>query len=305
MVGNQTHVTEFILIGFSQSLQIRILLFILFLVFYASAILGNVFLFFIVLVSPRMHTPMYFFLCNLSFIDIGYSSNSLPKMMVDIFSRRRRISVTGCLAQINTGIFLGETECTLLAVMAYDRYIAICFPLYYTTIMNRRVCTKIIVILWVGNFLISTIPMILKPLVFCGENKVDHFVCEIIAILSLACGDISFYETTIFVLGLFTLLLPLVFIVVSYICIIYSVLTIRSVAGRSRAFSTCASHLTVIFMYYGATITVYMAPSDTFSSKHKYIALLYGTATPTLNPLIYSLRNSDIKDAFRKKFYFF
>ncbi|KAG8547020.1 hypothetical protein GDO81_029319 [Engystomops pustulosus] len=303
MLGNQTHVTEFILTGFSQSLEIRIFLFILFLTLYVTTIFGNSLLIFIVIVSPRMHTPMYYFLCHLSFIDVCYSSNSLPKMIIDIFSKKKSISVVGCLAQINVGLFLGETECILLAVMAYDRYIAICFPLHYTTIINRRVCTNIAVILWVGNLLVSTIPMILKPLVFCGENKVDHFVCEIIAILSLACGDVSFYTTTIFVLGLFTLLLPLGFIVVSYVCIIYSVLKIR--AGRSRAFSTCVSHLMVVTMYYGATITMYMVPADTFSSQKKYLALLYGVATPTLNPLIYSLRNSDVKDAFKTFLYKF
>ncbi|CAJ0966816.1 unnamed protein product [Ranitomeya imitator] len=245
-----------------------------------------------------MHTPMYYFLCHLSFIDVCYSSNSLPKMMIDVFSKKKTISIVGCLAQINTGIFLGETECLLLAVMAYDRYVAIRLPLHYTVIMNRKVCTNITFILWFGNFFISTIPMILKPLVFCGENKVDHFVCELIAILSLACGDISFHKMTIFVLGLFTLLLPLVFIVGSYVCIIYSVLKIRS--GKSRAFSTCVSHLTVVFMYYGATITMYMAPANTYSSKQKYIALLYGAATPALNPLIYSLRNSDVNEAYKK-----
>ncbi|KAM4043922.1 olfactory receptor 5V1-like [Anomaloglossus baeobatrachus] len=252
------------------------------------------------MVSPQMHTPMYYFLCHLSFIDVCYSSNSLPKMMIDIFSTIRRISIVGCLAQINTGIFLGETECLLLALMAYDRYVAICLPLNYTVIMNRKVCTNIMVVLWVGNFIISTIPMIVKPLLFCGDNKVDHFVCELIAILSLACGDISFHKTAIFVFGLFTILLPLVLIVVSYVCIIHSVLKIRS--GKSRAFSTCTSHLTVVLMYYGATITMYMAPANTYSSKQKYIALLYGAAMPALNPLIYSLRNSDVNEAYKKYF---
>ncbi|KAG9461152.1 hypothetical protein GDO78_017913 [Eleutherodactylus coqui] len=231
--------------------------------------------------------------------NICYSSGSLPKIMVDIFTRKRTISVIGCLTQINVGLFLGETECILLAVMAYDRYIAICFPLHYTIIMNRTACAYITAILWVGNLMVSTIPMNAKPLVFCEENTVDHFVCELIAIMSLACGNVAFYKTTIFILGLFTLLLPFVLIVLSYICIIYSVLKIRSAVGRSRAFSTCVSHLTVVCMYYGATITMYMAP-NTFSPKQKYIALLYGAAAPTLNPLIYSLRNSDVKEALKK-----
>ncbi|XP_077345276.1 olfactory receptor 13D1-like [Lithobates pipiens] len=299
-VQNLTYVTEFFLTGFSQGLEIRILLFVAFLTIYILSTLGNSFLILSYHLTPQLHTPMYFFLCNLSFLDLCYSSNSLPKMLLDIFSKERRISVIGCMAQMNTGLFLGETECILLAVMAYDRYIAICMPLYYNVIMNLKICRNVTIMMWLGNFLLSAIPTILRPLVFCGGNKVDHFVCEILAVLELACGDISFYKTIMFVVSLFTLLAPLIFIVVSYTFIILSVLKIRSTNGRSRTFATCSSHLTVVFIFYGPIIITYMAPANTFSSSQKYVSLMYGAMTPLLNPLIYSLRNNEIKEAIRK-----
>ncbi|XP_063775238.1 olfactory receptor 13H1-like [Pseudophryne corroboree] len=297
---NQTVIKEIILIGFSQSLYTRILLFVTFLLIYILTALGNSFLICAVIISPQLHTPMYYFICNLAFLDLCYSSSSLPKMLLDVFSKRVRISMIRCLVQMNTGLFLGSTEDLLLAVMAYDRYIAIRFPLHYTIIMNWRTCNIIIVIMWSGSFLIATIPTFSKPFVFCRGNVLDHFVCEILALLDLVCGDLSFYKIYIFVGSLFTLLLPLMFIVVSYICIIISILNIRSAGGRSKAFSTCASHLTVVFILYGTSMSMYMGQSKSFSSNLKYIALIYGVVTPLLNPLIYSLRNNEVKGAFQR-----
>ncbi|XP_075125795.1 olfactory receptor 13H1-like [Leptodactylus fuscus] len=297
---NQTVLTEFVLTGFSQSLQTRIFLFILFVFFYVLTIFGNCFLIFTVVVSPQIHTPMYYFLSNLSFLDLCYSSNSLPRMLHDVFSKKRRISVTGCLTQMYIGLFLGGTECILLAVMAYDRYIAICFPLYYTVIMSWRVCHCITVVMWVGSFLFSTVPTMARPLIFCNEYRINHFACEILVLLELACGDLSFYKITIVIISFFTLLSPFIFIVVSYICIIVSILNIRSAEGRSKAFSTCASHLTVVLMFYGTSITMYMGHTQSFSSNLKYISLIYGVLTPVLNPMIYSLKNAEVKQAFRK-----
>lgn len=299
-VGNLTYVTEFVLTGFSQGLEIRILLFILFLIIYMLSTLGNCFLILSYHLTPQLHTPMYFFLCNLSFLDLCYSSSSLPKMLFDIFSKKRRISIIGCMVQMNTGLFLGEAECILLAVMAYDRYIAIRMPLYYNIIMNLKICRNVIIMMWLGNFLLSAIPLILKPLTFCGSNRIAHFVCEILAVLQLACGNISFYKTTMLVISFFTLMSPLIFIVVSYAFIIQSILKIQSTDGRSRTFSTCASHLTVVFMFYGPIIITYMAPANTFSSSQKYISLIYGAMTPILNPLIYSLRNKEVIEAMEK-----
>ncbi|KAG9470532.1 hypothetical protein GDO78_017461 [Eleutherodactylus coqui] len=298
--GNRTVLTEFILAGFPQNLQSCILIFVFFLLLYILTILGNMFLICTVVVSPQLHSPMYFFLLNLSFLDLCYSSCSLPNVLLNMFSSKRRISVIGCLAQMNLGLFLGETECILLAVMAYDRYIAICFPFYYTIIMNRKVCRNVVFLMWSVCFILATVPTILKPLIFCGKNKLDHFVCEVLALLELACGDLSFYKMMIFFVSLFTLLAPFLFITASYICIIFAVLKIRSTDGRTKTFSTCASHLIVVLMFYGASMTMYMGQTKTFSYHIKYISLMYGIMTPALNPLIYSLRNTDVKEAFRK-----
>ncbi|XP_063775235.1 olfactory receptor 13C2-like [Pseudophryne corroboree] len=298
-IDNHTLFKEFILTGFSQDLQIRILLFVIFLLMYTLTILGNSFLICAVVTCPRLHTPMYYFLCNLSFLDLLYSTGSLPKMLLDVFSKKRRISIIGCLVQMKIGLYLGSTECILLAVMAYDRYVAIRFPLHYTIIMNWRTSKIITVIMWSGSYVLSYIPTS-KPLLFCRGNKLDHFVCEILALLEVACGDLSFFKITIFVVSVFTLISPLAFIVVSYICIIISILNIHSASGRSKAFSTCASHLTVVFMFYGTSMTMYMGQTKSFTASLKYISLVYGVVTPVLNPLIYSLRNNEVKEAFLK-----
>ncbi|KAG8547019.1 hypothetical protein GDO81_029318 [Engystomops pustulosus] len=297
--GNRTFLTELILVGLTENLKARISLSFLFLFLYIVIILGNGFLIFTVIVSPQLHTPMYYFLCNLSFIDLFFTSCSLPKFFSDSFTNRRKISVTGCLTQMNLVLFLGITECMLLAVMAYDRYIAICSPLRYTLIMSWRVCNRISVIMWGGSFILSFIPIIIKPLVFCKGNTLNHVGCEILVVLELACGDLSTLKTFMFFQSFFILLSPLVFIVVTYICIIASLLHISSANGRSKAFSTCASHLTVVIMFYGTSLTMYTGQAR-FSSSLKYISLAYGVLTPTLNPFIYSLRNNEVKGAFKK-----
>ncbi|XP_069830433.1 olfactory receptor 13C9-like [Dendropsophus ebraccatus] len=266
---------------------------------YMVIVLGNSFLIFTLILSPQLHTPMYYFLCNLSFIDLCFTSCNLPKTLVDIICNTRTISVMGCLTQMNLGLLLGVAECILLAVMAYDRYIAICFPLHYTTIMSRRVCGYITVIMWSGCFYFSFSPTIIKPLVFCQGNKLDHVACEILVVLELACGDLSVTKLLLFVHSFIVLLSPVIFIVVTYICIIASILKIHSGQGRSKAFSTCASHLTVVIMFYGTSLTMYMGQSK-FSSNRKYISLGYKIVTPALNPLIYSLRSNEVKGTFKK-----
>ncbi|XP_073528984.1 olfactory receptor 2A7-like [Phyllobates terribilis] len=186
-LGNQTLVTEFILIGFSWNFQNCIFLFILFFIIYIMTMFGNGFLIFTVIVSPQLHTPMYYFLCNLSFLDLCYSTNALPRLLRDLLSKSRSISVIMCLAQMSTGLIMAGIECILLAVMAYDRYIAICFPLRYTTIMSWRVCRNITVIMWLGNIFVSLFTIILRPFVFCKENQLNHFYCEALLILEVAC----------------------------------------------------------------------------------------------------------------------
>ncbi|XP_069830434.1 olfactory receptor 13C9-like [Dendropsophus ebraccatus] len=266
---------------------------------YTLTVMGNSFLVITVILSPQLHTPMYYFLCNLSFIDCCFTSCTVPKMLYDIISNMRTISVTGCLVQMTFYLSLGIAECLLLAVMAYDRYIAICSPLYYTIIMSQRLCGYITGIMWSGSIIFSVIPAFIRPLVFCRRNRLNHFACEILVVLELACGDLSATKLFMFVQSFYVLLLPLIFIVVTYICIINSILKIHSAQGRSKAFSTCASHLTVVIMFYGTTLTTYIGQA-TFSSKLKYIALCYSVFTPFLNPFIYSLRNNDVKGAFKK-----
>ncbi|XP_056418914.1 olfactory receptor 13C9-like [Hyla sarda] len=297
--GNQTLLKELILTGFSQNPKTRILLSVLFLFIYILVILGNSFMIFTVILSPQLHTPMYYFLCNLSFIDLCFTSCNMPTILFNIIFNTSAISVIGCFVQMDLGLFLGITECILLAVMAYDRYIAICLPLYYTTIMSWRVCGYITVIMCLGSFYFTLTPTIMKPLVFCKGNKLNHFACEILAVIELACGDLSATKFLLIVHSFIILVSPLIFIVVTYICIIASILKISSAQGRSKAFSTCTSHLTVVVMFYGTSVTTYTGQAR-LSFMQKYISLGYGLVTPMLNPLIYSLRNNEVKEAFKK-----
>lgn len=297
---NQTLLKEFILVGFSENMQLCILLFVALLPIYAFTLFANIFLFCTVLISPKLHLPMYYFLCNLSLIDVCFSSLCLPKVLIDALSRPRTISIQACVVQMNIGSFLGGTQCLILAVMAYDRYVAICLPLYYKIIMNWKMCRNLTIIVWSGSMFMSIVAPISRPLVFCAENKLDHFTCEVLAVLDLACGNVAFYQVAILFVGLITLVAPLAFIVVSYIVIISSILKIRSPGGRYKVFSTCASHLTVVSLFYGTCITMYMGKTKSFSSNLKYISVVYGVANPVLNPLIYSLRNNDVKEAFKK-----
>nr|DBA25578.1 TPA: hypothetical protein GDO54_009953 [Pyxicephalus adspersus] len=294
--GNQTYLTEFILVGFSHNRQICLLLFFTFLFIYILTALGNTLLICTVVIAPKLHTPMYFFLCNLSFIDLCFSTCSVPKILFDILSKERKISMVSCMAQMNIGLFLGTTEVVLLAVMAYDRYIAICFPLYYTTIMNWKVCQNIAVIMWSLAFFTSVVPTVSKPLIFCTENKLNHFACEILVLMEIACGNLKYFRMRSFVLGLLMLMTPFIFIVVSYCLIISSIQKIKSTGGRSKAYSTCASHLTVIIMFYGTSITMYVGQTKYLFPIQKYISLAYGVFTPALNPLIYSIRNNEVKE---------
>ncbi|KAG9461324.1 hypothetical protein GDO78_017264, partial [Eleutherodactylus coqui] len=298
--SNQTRFNYFILIGFSWNLQASVVLFVITFTIYILTIQGNCLLLVTIIISPKLHTPMYYFLCNLSFLDFCYSSTFVPKLLTDIFSETKRILLVACLTQMKVGLFLGASECVLLAVMAYDRYIAICFPLYYTLIISWRVCRYSTVIISIGSFILCTLPTIVKPLVFCKENTLNHYLCEVLALLEVACGDLSFYKITIVVAGIFTLLAPLLLILVSYICIVISILKIHSVGGRSKAFSTCASHLTVVLLFYVTIMIGYMGQTKSLSSYIKYISLIYIVFTPLINPLIYSLRNNEVKEAFQR-----
>ncbi|KAG8445931.1 hypothetical protein GDO86_010653 [Hymenochirus boettgeri] len=298
---SQTVTMEFILAGFPESKHIKALLFVFILLLYLFTLVGNIIFIVTVNASPRLHSPMYYFLCHLSLLDLLFSSSAMPKILADMFYVERRISFTMCMIQMHTGLFLGETECFLLAFMAFDRYVAICLPLHYTVIMSQKRCRNIVVITWLTSLVMTIFPFVFKPLKFCKGNRIDHFVCEILPLLELVCANIPFYETLLYSLSLLFILVPFSLVCVSYACILISILKIHSVDGSTKAFSTCASHVTILVMFYGTLLPSYLGKYYKHpSNRHKYISIIYGCITPALNPLIYSLRNNEVKGAVSK-----
>ncbi|XP_012620258.1 olfactory receptor 13H1-like [Microcebus murinus] len=262
---------------------------------------GNSLIVVVVRWDSRLHTPMYFFLSNLSFLDICYSTSWEPYVLAQCFKDFPTISYTSCYAQMTTSLFLGMTECLLLAVMAYDRFVAISNPLRYTIIMNNQVCIQLALGTWASAFLVAVTPVIAIPAHYCGHNVINHFTCEIQALLKLVCSDTPITLILGLVISVFTLPLPFTFILISYFRIVAAVLRIRSVEARLKAFSTCGSHLTVVTIFYGTAIYMYLKPQSKESQEEdKVISIFYGAVTPMLNPLIYTLRNKDVKGALRK-----
>ncbi|XP_063788389.1 olfactory receptor 2D2-like [Pseudophryne corroboree] len=302
MSRNNTVITKFILLGLSNDPSTQVILFFIFLPVYMMTLIGNISVITLILSDVSLHTPMYFFLGNLSFLDLCYSSTSVPRMLKDLMSVKKTISYAECAAQMYIAVSLGETECILLVIMAYDRYKAICYPLHYTAIMSKMVCVRLAIGTWLCGFLHS-IPYVLFTLSvdICGNNEINHFSCEIPEILSLACENILFMEFIICVVGVIVLMAPVTFIVISYVQIILSILKIASSAGQRKAFSTCGSHLMVVTIFYGSAMAAYMKPrSSSLPGTDKVIAIFYFIVTPMLNPMIYTLRNNDIKTAFLK-----
>ncbi|KAM8953315.1 olfactory receptor 2A14-like [Pelodytes ibericus] len=243
---------------------------------------------------------MYFFLGNIAFLDLCYSTNATPKFLVDVFSIHRTITFAACTIQLYASLFLGTTECLLLAVMAYDRYAAICHPLHYPILMSMKICCKMAIFVWVFSFFISIVPSLTMPISLCYPNTINHFMCEVLAVLKLACKDAHQSDLVIFSISFFSLLLPFTFILVSYACIISSVLKIRSVERR-KAFSTCSSHIFVVVLCFGSAMVLYFGSSSKHSSnQEKYISVFYVIITPMLNPLIYNLKNHEISGSFNK-----
>ncbi|XP_032699227.1 olfactory receptor 13H1 [Lontra canadensis] len=300
-IDNTTAVFEFLLIGISNYPEWRVTFFTLVLITYLSTLLGNGLIIFLIYFDPHLHTPMYFFLTNLSFLDLCYGTASMPQALVHCFSTHPYLSYPQCLTQISVSLLLATAECLLLAVMAYDRMVAISNPLRYSMIMNGPVCVWLAATSWGASLVLTTMLVLSLKLHFCGANIINHFVCEILSLLKLACSDTSLNELMIHTTGIFTLLLPFGFVLLSYIRIAITVLRIRSAQGRLKAFSTCSSHLTVVTIFYGATISMYMKPQSKSSpDQNKFISVFYGALTPMLNPLIYSLRNKDVRGAMRK-----
>ncbi|XP_039356660.1 putative olfactory receptor 2B8 [Mauremys reevesii] len=300
--GNQSSLGKFILLGVSDQPQLERLLFVLILISYTMTLLGNTTIIVVSWLDPHLHTPMYFFLRNLSFLDLCYTTSVGPQMLVNFRGTHKSISWAGCVAQLYISLSLGCTECLLLAIMAYDRYAAICQPLRYTAIMSHRFCLQLAATAWLcsfGNSMLQTILILRVPR--CGRNQIDNLFCELPALLKLACVDTSANEAEVLASSVIFLLVPLGFILMSYSYIGAAVLKIRSVKGRLKAFNTCASHLAVVSIFYGTGISTYLQPPSRYSQHQgKIIGLFYTMVAPMLNPLIYTLRNKEVHRALQR-----
>ncbi|XP_074141280.1 olfactory receptor 2D2-like [Sminthopsis crassicaudata] len=297
--NNYTWVTEFLLLGLSDDPQTQLLLIVLFLGVYLATVLGSLLLIYLVLTDSQLHTPMYFFLCNLSLADLGLSSVIVPQAVVHMLTRRNVISFLGCAAQIFLSIISGATQCLLLAVMSYDRYLAICDPMHYSLIMTGKICGQLALGCWVSGIVTSSVDTIFTTcLPYQGDNRIAHFFCDAPILLSLASGDTHKAEIAIFSMGVVILLVPVALILVSYGAIIVTVIRMKTTSGRLKAFFTCGSHLLVVILFYGTLIISYMTPKSS-REQMKRVAVFYGVINPMLNPLIYSLRNKDVMRAFK------
>ncbi|KAK9410355.1 olfactory receptor [Crotalus adamanteus] len=300
---NHTMMTEFVFVGLVDSPNMELLSFIVILIIYLITLTGNLGMIILIKISSQLQSPMYFFLSHLSFLDFGYSSAIAPKMLANILADKKSISYADCAAQMYFFIFCASTECILLAAMAYDRYVAICNPLLYVVTMSPEVCTVMVA----GSYLIGLVNAVTQTastfqLSFCGSNIINHFFCDVPPLLSLSCTDTSMNEMVLFVfatiLGIFTS----TEIVVSYAFILTAILRINSSEGKQKAFSTCASHLAAVTIFYGTTIFMYLRPSSSYVlDQDKWASIFYTIVIPMLNPLIYSLRNREVKNALRRK----
>ncbi|KAB0366419.1 hypothetical protein FD754_010575 [Muntiacus muntjak] len=299
---NGSSFTGFILLGFSDRPQLELVLLVILLIFYIFTLLGNTTIIALSYLDPHLHTPMYFFLSNLSFLDMCYTTSIVPQFLVNLSGADKSISFGGCVVQMLISLGLGCTECILLGVMAFDRYAAVCRPLHYTVIMHPRLCALMASASWITGFtnsLLHTVLIFLLPL--CGRNKLDHFFCEIPPFLKLACVDTTMNVYVTFFAGVIMLLIPVALIMFSYGRIVRAVLRIKSTAGQRKAFGTCGSHLTVVSLFFGTAISVYFQPSSNDSQdQDKFMSLFYTVIIPMTNPLIYTLRNKDVKGAMKK-----
>ncbi|XP_025844892.2 olfactory receptor 6C75 [Vulpes vulpes] len=301
MMRNHTTVTEFILLGLTNDPQWQVVLFIFLLVTYMLSVTGNLIIITLTLSDPHLQTPMYFFLRNFSFLEISFTSVCIPRFLVTIVTRDRTITYNGCVTQLFFFIFLGVTEFYLLAAMSYDRYVAICKPLHYMTVMSSRVCILLVFISWLAGFLIIFPPLILLlQLDFCASNIIDHFICDSSPILQLSCTNTHFLELMAFFLAVVTLMVTLTLVILSYTYIIRTILRIPSTSQRKKAFSTCSSHMIVVSLSYGSCIFMYIKPSARERvTLSKGVAVLNTSVAPLLNPFIYTLRNQQVKQAFK------
>ncbi|NP_999994.1 olfactory receptor Olr1375 [Rattus norvegicus] len=299
---NQSSVSEFLLLGLSRQPQQQQLLFLLFLIMYLATVLGNLLIILAISTDSCLHTAMYFFLSNLSFVDVCFSSTTVPKVLANHILGSQIISFSGCLTQLYFLFMFADMDNFLLAVMAYDRFVAICHPLHYTTKMTHQLCVLMVTGSWITaslNALLHT--LLMARLSFCGDNIIPHFFCDVTLLLKLSCSDTHLNDLMILTEGAVITVTPFVCILISYIHITCAVLRVSSTRGGRKAFSTCGSHLAVVCLFYGTIIAVYIHPSSAhLSDKYMAATVLYTVVTPMLNPFIYSLRNRDLKEALRK-----
>nr|XP_048304006.1 olfactory receptor 1468 [Myodes glareolus] len=296
---NQTVISQFLLLGLPIPPEHQHLFYALFLAMYLTTVLGNLLIIILIHLDSHLHTPMYSFLSNLSFSDLCFSSVTMPKLLQNMQSQVPSIPYAGCLAQMYFFLFFADLESFLLVAMAYDRYVAICFPLHYTSIMSPKLCMSLVVLSWVlTTFHAMLHTLLMARLSFCEDNVIPHFFCDMSALLKLSCSDTHVNELVIFIMGGIILVIPFLLIIVSYARIVASILKVPSARGIRKAFSTCGSHLSVVSLFYGTVIGLYLCPSANNSTvKETVMAMMYTVVTPMLNPFIYSLRNRDIKGA--------
>ncbi|XP_027705504.1 olfactory receptor 508-like, partial [Vombatus ursinus] len=300
--NNCTAVTEFIILGLTDDPTLRVILFVIFVGVYSVTLLGNLTIIILIRNSSQLHTPMYLFLSHLAFVDMGYSSSVTPVMLKNFLMDKITIPLEGCVAQMSSGGTFGTAECFLLAVMAYDRYVAICRPLLYSTNMSTRLCTLLLIISYLGgcvNTWIATGCLLNRS--FCGPNKINHFFCDYSPLLKLSYSEDNFSEILPAACTGLVIVITVLIILISYVYILFSVLKIRSTEGRSKAFSTCTSHLTVVTLFYRTITFIYVMPKSRYTTdENKVVSVFYIVMIPMLNPLIYSLRNNEVKGALRK-----
>uniref|UniRef100_A0A8D1KW29 Olfactory receptor n=1 Tax=Sus scrofa TaxID=9823 RepID=A0A8D1KW29_PIG len=299
---NCTRFTEFTFLGLSSRQDVQQGLFVLFLLVYGITVVANLGMILLIQMDPRLHTPMYYFLSNLSFCDVCYSSSVSPKMLADFLSEQKRIPYNLCAVQMYLFGTFADVECLMLAVMAYDRYVAICNPLLYTMAMSRRVCTQLVAIVYIEGLVDSAIHICCTfRLSFCNSNIIEHFFCEIPPLLALSSSDTTFNEIMLLISSCCVVGCSIITVLLSYSYILTTILRMNSAEGRRKAFSTCASHLTAVAVFHGTLLFMYFRPSSSYSmDTDKIASVFYTVVIPMLNPLIYSLRNKDVKDALKK-----
>ncbi|XP_051817651.1 olfactory receptor-like protein OLF3 [Antechinus flavipes] len=300
--ANQTWVSSFILLGLSSDWRTQVSLFVLFLAMYLVTVFGNILIIILIRLDSHLHTPMYFFLTNLSFVDVSYATTIVPQLLVHFLKEEKLIPYLSCAIQLFFSLGLGGIEFVLLATMAYDRYVAVCNPLRYSAIMQGGLCVRLVAASWIGGSLNSLMQTAITfQLPMCTNQVIDHISCELLAVVRLACVDTSSNEVAIMASSIILLMTPFSLVLLSYIKIISTILKIQSTEGRKKAFQTCASHLTVVALCYGMAIFTYIQPHSTPNIlQEKMISLFYALLTPMLNPVIYSVRNKEVKGAWQK-----